>query len=537
MAPRTMRRMSDRLPAPEAKRAVIYTRISQDKTGEQLGVERQEAECRELAERLGYEVTRVYRDNDISATKGLERPGFERLLKDKPPVVIVWHTDRLVRVTRELERVLDSVGAVHAVTASDLDLSTPAGRAVARTITAWATYEGEQKAERQRAAHRQLSQSGKPWWRQRPMGYETDGTLRPDEAELIRQAYREFLRGAALREIARQWAASGYRLLNGKEPGGSDVRRILLSARNAALRTYHGEVVADASWPAIVSEETWLAALAKLHDPKRRAGSSPHGRQPQNLLSGLDVVTCAQCGSTIKMGDKASNYSRYACYGKCIAYPQPWLDAVVLLHLVAALPHHRAAAEALATDDTAERARELEDALAGLEHKRDELAEQYATGELTVGAYAAAESAVAKRLEAVAAQLDGMSTRSTTAREVAANWSLSASEVMSLSMGEQRQLISDVLASVKLSPRGKGRSPLTMATVKVATKAEVPAWFDRQLAGAARQVPATGMPLGGLAELAQGWRGQLRTVPRAAEDELIAEAWGEEFTHPGEREA
>jgi DNA invertase Pin-like site-specific DNA recombinase len=526
--------MTDRLAAPEVKRAVIYVRISQDKTGEQLGVERQESECRDLAARLGYEVTCVYKDNDISATKGKERPDFERLLRDKPSVVIVWHTDRLVRLTRDLERVLDAVGTVHAVTAGDLDLSTPAGRAVARTITAWATYEGEQKAERQRAEHRQRAQAGKPWWRQRPMGYETDGTLRPDEAELVRHAYREFLRGASLRDIARQWTASGYRLLNGKEPGGADVRRILASPRNAAMRTYHNEVIAEATWPAIVPEDTWLAATAKLSDPKRRLGTSPHGREPQHLLSGLAVVTCGKCGRTVKMGDKASTYSRYSCQNKCVAYPMPWLDAVVLLHVLAALPYHRAAAESLATDDAAERVRELEAALVGLEHKRDELAERYATGELTLTAYGAAEAAVAKRVGAVSAELDSMTVRTTTAREVAANWSLSATEVLALELGERRQLITDVLESVKVYPRGKGRSPLTMRTVEVATRATMPSWYDRQLAGAARQVGPNGVPLPDLAELAQRWRGQMRAAPKSREAELMAEAWGEEFTHPGE---
>ena len=48
------------------------------------------------------------------------------------------HTDRLVRLTEELDRVIKVEVPVHTVTAGDLDLSTPAGRAVARTITAWA---------------------------------------------------------------------------------------------------------------------------------------------------------------------------------------------------------------------------------------------------------------------------------------------------------------------------------------------------------------------------------------------------------------
>jgi DNA invertase Pin-like site-specific DNA recombinase len=66
--------------------------------------------------------------------------------------VIAWHTDRLHRSSRELEEFIDiceGAGvAVETVKAGPVDFSTPAGRAVARTLGAWARYESEHKAER-----------------------------------------------------------------------------------------------------------------------------------------------------------------------------------------------------------------------------------------------------------------------------------------------------------------------------------------------------------------------------------------------------
>ncbi|HEX9978366.1 MAG TPA: recombinase family protein, partial [Acidimicrobiia bacterium] len=47
--------------------AAAYARISSDPEGTHLGVERQVADCRELAERLGWPVAGVYVDDDISA--------------------------------------------------------------------------------------------------------------------------------------------------------------------------------------------------------------------------------------------------------------------------------------------------------------------------------------------------------------------------------------------------------------------------------------------------------------------------------------
>jgi DNA invertase Pin-like site-specific DNA recombinase len=57
--------------------AVIYTRISKDRTGAGLGVERRTEDCRELADRLGLTVADVLTDNDMSAYKRKKRPGYE----------------------------------------------------------------------------------------------------------------------------------------------------------------------------------------------------------------------------------------------------------------------------------------------------------------------------------------------------------------------------------------------------------------------------------------------------------------------------
>lgn len=66
--------------------------------------------------------------------------------------VIAWHTDRLHRSPRELEEFIDICEragvAVETVKAGPVDCSTWAGRAVVRTLRAWARYESEHKAER-----------------------------------------------------------------------------------------------------------------------------------------------------------------------------------------------------------------------------------------------------------------------------------------------------------------------------------------------------------------------------------------------------
>lgn len=77
-------------------RAVIYCRISRDVTGEAAGVQRQEDECRALAQVRGLDVVDVLVDNDFSAYSGKHR---NRLWKASGEggvdAVIPWHPDRL----------------------------------------------------------------------------------------------------------------------------------------------------------------------------------------------------------------------------------------------------------------------------------------------------------------------------------------------------------------------------------------------------------------------------------------------------------
>src|SRR5690606_20667489 len=96
-------------------RASIYVRISLDRHHEELGIERQIEECVAFCESRGWEVGEIFADNDLSATSGVVRPEFERLLISNPEVVVCWHADRFIRLTSELERVIALGFNIHAV--------------------------------------------------------------------------------------------------------------------------------------------------------------------------------------------------------------------------------------------------------------------------------------------------------------------------------------------------------------------------------------------------------------------------------------
>lgn len=163
-------------------RAIIYCRISRDREGAGLGVERQREDCESLAAQLGIEVVAVYTDNDLSAYSGKPRPGYLKLLDDlragRADTVLAWHTDRLHRSPAELEEYINVCEPrqveTRTVKAGHLDLTTATGRMIARQLGVQARYEVERMIERQRRTRDQMAEQGRHFGGRRPFGYEDD---------------------------------------------------------------------------------------------------------------------------------------------------------------------------------------------------------------------------------------------------------------------------------------------------------------------------------------------------------------------------
>jgi DNA invertase Pin-like site-specific DNA recombinase len=282
-------------------------------------VDRQERECRELAERQGWEVSRVYVDNDTSAYAGKPRPEYLRLLEDLAAgtvdAVLAWHPDRLYRHPRDLERFVDTVqkaGApVATVTAGDLDLATPAGRAVARTLGAWARYEGEQKAERHRAKDRQLAENGRPHGGARIYGYRyVGGNLHivPNEARIVRELAKRLLAGESVHELARDLTTRGILTARGIATWHHNtVSRLMKNPTLAGLRTRKDDTTRPGDWEPILTMDEHRALVALLTDPARLSSREPR----RYLLTGIAV--CGLCGSGLMARPKMDRRRNYLC--------------------------------------------------------------------------------------------------------------------------------------------------------------------------------------------------------------------------------
>ncbi|MGH3547084.1 MAG: recombinase family protein [Pseudonocardiaceae bacterium] len=327
-----------------ARRVAIYCRISMDRAGAGLGVERQADECRPLAEALGWTVVdRQYADNDISAYSGKPRPAWLRLLADIEAglvdAVICWHVDRLTRTPRELEDVIDFAdrrGLALATVTGEIDLATPSGRMTARMLGAAARYESEHKAERQRSQIQHAASKGKQMaGGKRCYGYAVDYEVisgddervrrritgvcvDPVEGEIIRECVRRVLAGEGVASIVRDLNDSGVPAASGGPWQRTTLRRVLCSARisgrrehiptqsyRGATRPLVGEIVSTTSdWPKIIRAEDSDRVRALLTRPDRRTTT---GGARTHLLSG--ILHCGRCGRPMMAGGGP----RYCC--------------------------------------------------------------------------------------------------------------------------------------------------------------------------------------------------------------------------------
>ena len=152
-------------------RAGAYTRISADKAGDEHGVANQLADQKRTAAARGYVISRIESDNDISASNGKHRPGYEALMaaaaRREIDVILVFQTSRLWRNRREraegIEILREAGVSVIATRGPSLDMSTAYGRGMAGLLGEFDTMETEVKGERQRLAAAEAAAAGKRW--------------------------------------------------------------------------------------------------------------------------------------------------------------------------------------------------------------------------------------------------------------------------------------------------------------------------------------------------------------------------------------
>jgi len=147
---------------PKMFRVGLYARVSTD---DQQTLAMQNRALREYAARRGWMIVVQVREVGSGAAK---REARERLLeaarRREIDVVLVWRLDRWGRSVTDLLATLqelEHLGVGFVSLAEALDLTTPAGRAMAGLLAIFAEFEREILRERTRAGLAQARESGK----------------------------------------------------------------------------------------------------------------------------------------------------------------------------------------------------------------------------------------------------------------------------------------------------------------------------------------------------------------------------------------
>lgn len=477
---------------------VDYCRISDDRSGRAVGVDRQREEIARLRARDGGQLAvrpdgspAVYVDNDLSAYEGgrrgvVDRPEYQRMLADLAQmqhggrlVIGVLHPDRLHRTVRLTEDLIDFCREHRVQIASAwagwYDLSTPTGRKRLRDDATNARFESEHKQERVLSAMARVAQEGRPVGGMRPFGYQriydapqaarrriVRDELDPEEAAVVRQIAVWLLdEGRSTAWVLRELDARGVRTPRGNRFSHAGLKTMFTSGRFAGLRDHRtagGQLRQyPAAWPAILERDRWAQLRALLADPGR--GAAGAGRY---LLSGR--LVCGVCGRTLIAGSLADGRRRFSCRP---AGGNPQRERVHLSVLYAGVEEHVVALvlDVIERDGLGaaradvERAAALRDANAVDEGRAAELVEAFAgvDGELGAPEFAEASRRIRERIRGRNAELGGILGRAVEVDPCAirAQWARPA-EAGGLTFDARRRIVDAVVERVTVAPAAHG---------------------------------------------------------------------------------
>ena len=330
--------------------AVIYARFSSEMQRTE-SIDSQLRLCREYAERKGYRVIAIFKDEAKTGTSD-QRDGFQSMatqLMDGQlvaDVVLAWKFDRLWRddaAPGYWKYQLRQVGVRIESVALNLDRSNPwsifmegidhAQAAVYSVNLAIETTRGQtQNATQARSA------GGRP-----VLGYRLNEKFEYiiDEraAPAVQLIFAWYAAGKGYKAIIAELNARGHRTTRGRAFGNNSIHELLHNEKyigiyeyrawrreNAAKRStghmYEAEeqvIRIDGGVPAIVDRATWDAVQARLYANRKKRVGRKFGGTAVYLLSGR--IYCGLCGSSLggdsrtrrlKSGDM-QKYHYYTC--------------------------------------------------------------------------------------------------------------------------------------------------------------------------------------------------------------------------------
>jgi len=436
----------------------------------------------------------VYADNDISASNGDYRPGFEALRQAiaSGEVAHVWAVEqsRLERREAEWFRLaaeMDAAGIADLHTKRDGIVRVRDDIAGIKAVINAGAIRMLKKRINDRLGEN--AANGTPPG-SLPFGYAhgvgDDGAktyvVVPEQAEAIRWAAEKVLAGWSLNNVAAELRERGLSGAHGGRLAAGAVKSMLTKPTIAGWRVHGGRTVGRGNWEAILDEDIWQQCRAKLSAP-RRVERSDGGTYPvtsahtgysgrkYTLTGGLAV--CGVCGAplvgSVKQlkGGRRPDRPYLLCHkkmkrpdgtpaGSCVGIMADETEAYVADRLFAELDKP-GFLEQVAADDHEARREQITAALGASDRKRDELAAMWAFDDLTSAEWQTARRAQAETEQQLRADLAAVPPPVTKVSigDARASWP-------DMTLDERRELLRLLIATVTINrarPGTKGFDP------------------------------------------------------------------------------
>lgn len=328
----------------EKIRVAAYVRVSMETAQMRHSLTAQQEYYEELiAEHAEWEFAGIYTDCGISGTNVKKREGFRRMLQDceagKVDRILVKSVSRFARNTVDLletVRYLRKRGISVWFEEQQMDSMTEEGELMLTLMASVAQAESESISENARWAIQKRFQSGIANTKRRTFGYQwIEGrlTVVPEEAEVVRRIFANFLVGGSHTKMAEELTREGVTTICGNAFSTSAISTIL---RNV---TYTGNTLLQKTWiqdpitkkklkntgqlpryfvpdthEAIIEMETYQKVQEKL-EQNRQEGRFPYNHTGEKYPFTGKVI-CGCCGrhytrqlwNTGKKGEKRATW-------------------------------------------------------------------------------------------------------------------------------------------------------------------------------------------------------------------------------------
>ena len=351
--------------APTKKRVAAYARVSSGKDAMLHSLSAQVSYYSDYIQNNGWEYAGVYADEAITGTKD-KRDGFQKLLTEcrngNVDMVITKSISRFARNTVTLlttVRELKELGVDVYFEEQNIQTASADGELMLTILASYAQEESLSVSENMKWRIKKNFEDGKPW-SGFVLGYRCENgqyVIVPEEAEVVRRIYREYLDGLGATAIMKGLNDDGIRTRTGKPWRMGGVLKVLKNYNytgNLILQKTYSEnhltkrkmincgeqpqYHVEGAHEAIIDIATWEAVQEEIH---RRAEYYTAKKPSAGTYTFTGLIRCSVCGKKYRRKTTASGIiwvcTTYNTHGKK-ACTSKAIPESVLYELTADIP-------------------------------------------------------------------------------------------------------------------------------------------------------------------------------------------------------